>query len=262
MSKGIDELQSAIDSLLAVDPDQLTDAELHELVTTLQRQRHRMAAAAGAAVSAWDQRMVWADNGAGSAAVRLANETSASPSSTGIEVKRARKLRTMPHVAAAPAGGERSGDVGHGAQLAGPLHLDAGRRRGRGGLVGEADSGGAGAVVGPDHSLVPRRDRSTGGGRHSVALALQRGDQLVEFGVGQLVRVDGEERIDRRLQLVDPLRHDERLAHVYVNPSDRARMFDLICSGVRARTVSRRWPGTRVSGSPGRGVGRRSCTGS
>ena len=110
MSKGIDELQSAIDSLLAVDPDQLTDAELHELVTTLQRQRHRMAAAAGAAVSAWDQRMVWADNGAGSAAVRLANETSASPSSTGIEVKRARKLRTMPHVAAALAAGELSPD--------------------------------------------------------------------------------------------------------------------------------------------------------
>src|SRR6056297_176346 len=110
MSKGIDELQSAIDSLLAVDPDQLTDAELHELVTTLQRQRHRMAAAAGAAVAAWDQRMVWADNGAGSAAVRLANETSASPSSTGIEVKRARKLRTMPHVAAALAAGELSPD--------------------------------------------------------------------------------------------------------------------------------------------------------
>ena len=54
--------------------------------------------------------MVWADNGAGSAAVRLANDTSASPTSTGTEVKRARKLRTMPHVAAALATGEISPD--------------------------------------------------------------------------------------------------------------------------------------------------------
>ncbi len=110
MSTGLDELEVAIDSLLAVDPNELTDAELHELVTRVQRQRHRLAGAAGAAISAWDQRMVWADNGAGSAAVRLANDTSASTSSTGVEVKRARKLRTMPHVAAALGDGELSSD--------------------------------------------------------------------------------------------------------------------------------------------------------
>ena len=110
MSKGADDLHVAIDSLLAVDPSTLTDNELHEHVTTIQRQRHRMAAAAAQAISAWDQRMVWADNGAGSAAVRLANDTSASPSSTGIEVKRARRLRTMPHVADALAAGDLSVD--------------------------------------------------------------------------------------------------------------------------------------------------------
>ncbi len=110
MSKGIDELAAALDSLLAVDPNELTDAELHEFVTTMQRQRHRMAAAAAAAISAWDARMVWADNGAGSAAVRLANETSSSPSSAGVEVKRARRLRTMPHVGEALAAGELSPD--------------------------------------------------------------------------------------------------------------------------------------------------------
>ncbi len=110
MSKGADELHVAIDSLLAVDPNTLTDNELHDHVTTIQRQRHRMAAAAAQAISAWDQRMVWADNGAGSAAVRLANDTSAAPSSTGIEIKRARRLRTMPHVAAALAAGELSPD--------------------------------------------------------------------------------------------------------------------------------------------------------
>jgi len=110
MSMGTDELAVAIDSLLAVDPTELTDTELHEHVTTIQRQRHRMAAAAAQAISAWDQRMVWADNGAGSAAVRLANDTSTSSSTAGVEVKRARRLRTMAHVAAALAAGDLSPD--------------------------------------------------------------------------------------------------------------------------------------------------------
>jgi hypothetical protein len=110
MSKGLDDLKAAIDSLVDVDPNALTDAEVHELVVTVQRQRHRLAAVAAEAISTWDQRMVWADNGAGSAAVRLANDTSASPSSTGVEVKRARRLRTMPLVAAALASGDVSPD--------------------------------------------------------------------------------------------------------------------------------------------------------
>jgi hypothetical protein len=110
MSKGIDELAGVIDSLLDVDPAGLTDDELHELVTTIQRQRHRLAAVAAEAISAWDRRMVWADNGARSAATRLANDTSASTSSTGIEIRRARQLRSMPATAAALAAGELSPD--------------------------------------------------------------------------------------------------------------------------------------------------------
>jgi hypothetical protein len=110
MSKGADELNVAIDSLLAVDTSALTDDELHEHVTTIQRQRHRLAAAAAQAISVWDQRMVWADNGAGSAAVRLANDTSMSPSTAGAEVKRARRLRSMPHAADALAAGTISAD--------------------------------------------------------------------------------------------------------------------------------------------------------
>ena len=68
-SVGTDQLATAIDSLLAVDPNELPDTELHHLVTTIQRQRHRMAVVAASALSAWDTRMEWADNGAGSAAV-------------------------------------------------------------------------------------------------------------------------------------------------------------------------------------------------
>jgi hypothetical protein len=110
MSKGIDELAEAIDSLLDVDPTDLADDELHELVTTVQRQRHRLAAVAAAATASWDQRMVWADNGARSAAVRLANETSTSTSSAGVDLRRARRLRSMPATAAALAAGDISPD--------------------------------------------------------------------------------------------------------------------------------------------------------
>jgi hypothetical protein len=110
MSKGIDELAEAIDSLLDVDPTVLTDDVLHELVTSVQRQRHRLAAVAAAATASWDQRMVWADNGARSAAVRLANETSSSTSSAGVDLRRARQLRSMPATATALASGDISPD--------------------------------------------------------------------------------------------------------------------------------------------------------
>lgn len=110
MSKGIDELAEVIDSLLAVDPTGLADAELHDLVTTIQRQRHRLTAVAAAAISSWDQRKIWADNGARSAAARLANETSTSTSTAGTEVRRARQLRSMPATAAALATGDLSPD--------------------------------------------------------------------------------------------------------------------------------------------------------
>ena len=110
MSKGIDELAAAIGSLQAVDTNDLTDHELHEFVIAIQRQRHRLAAVAASAISAWDQRMVWADNGARSAGTRLANETSTSTSSAGSEIRRARQLRTMPDTASALAAGELSPD--------------------------------------------------------------------------------------------------------------------------------------------------------
>jgi hypothetical protein len=110
MSEGLDGLAAVIDSLLAVDPTALTDAELHELVVTVQRQRHRLAAVAAAVISSWDQRMVWADNGARSAAARLANETATSTSSASIDVRRARQLRSMPSTAQALATGDLSPD--------------------------------------------------------------------------------------------------------------------------------------------------------
>ena len=110
MSMGVEELTGAIDSLLDQDPHALSDAQLHELVVTLQRQRHRLAAVAANALAVWDQRMVWVDDGSRSAAARLANETSSSTSSARAELRRARQLHSMPKTASALGSGDLSPD--------------------------------------------------------------------------------------------------------------------------------------------------------
>ena len=110
MSTGVEDLSTAIDSLLDLDPGDLTDAELHDRVMALQRQRHRLAAVSARALSVWDQRMVWVDDGSRSAASRLANETASAPASARAELRRARQLRSMPHTAAALAAGDLSPD--------------------------------------------------------------------------------------------------------------------------------------------------------
>ncbi len=110
MTTGVDQLDEVIAALLAVDVHELSDTELHEQVVEIQRQRNRLAAAAASAQSLWDQRMIWVDNGARSAPVRLANDTCSALSSARVELRRARQLRSMPHTAAALAAGELSVD--------------------------------------------------------------------------------------------------------------------------------------------------------
>jgi hypothetical protein len=92
-------------------------------------------------------------------------------------------------------------------------------------VVGEAHGSGAGAVVGPDHALVPRRRRHRSDCGQAVTLALHGGDQLVEFVVGEIGRVDVEERIDRLGQLVDPLRHDDKIAQTYDKSNQNEQVF-------------------------------------
>ncbi|MCU1463094.1 MAG: hypothetical protein JWO37_3169, partial [Acidimicrobiales bacterium] len=60
----------------AVDPDALSDAELHETVIGLQREESRFAAARARLLAAWDARKIWADDGSKAAAARLARECS------------------------------------------------------------------------------------------------------------------------------------------------------------------------------------------
>ncbi len=105
-----DHLDSAIGDLLDVDPDTLSDGELHELVIEAHRQSHRFVAARAKLISAWDARGVWCDDGSRTAAHRLARESSMAIRSAKAEVRRARALRHMPHTAAAVAAGNLSPD--------------------------------------------------------------------------------------------------------------------------------------------------------
>jgi hypothetical protein len=103
-------LDQAIDAVAAVDPDALSDAELHELVVATRRQRDRLAAAEARLLAVWDARKIWADDGSKAAASRLARECSLATQTTRVELRRARKLRGMPQTAEALRDGKLSID--------------------------------------------------------------------------------------------------------------------------------------------------------
>jgi Domain of unknown function (DUF222) len=106
----VDRLDTALGDLLDLDPDTLTDGELHDLVVTVQRESHRLAALRAKLISAWDFRGVWTDDGSRSAPHRLAREASMAVTSAKVELRRARALRAMPATAAAVADGALSPD--------------------------------------------------------------------------------------------------------------------------------------------------------
>lgn len=103
-------LSEAIDVLLAIDPANIDDDELHRLVIGVQRQSSRLAAARAPLVSAWDRRRVWAANGAATASARLASDAAMSQVTARVEVGRARRLRSMDCTLKALADGDISLD--------------------------------------------------------------------------------------------------------------------------------------------------------
>ncbi|MEO7555476.1 MAG: DUF222 domain-containing protein [Acidimicrobiales bacterium] len=103
-------LQKAIDELLALDLASLDEVSLHQLVVGLQRQSSRLAAVRAEVVARWDAAQSWADDGSKSPRARLGRECRLSPRAAGAEVRRARKLRHMPHTSAALAAGDLSVD--------------------------------------------------------------------------------------------------------------------------------------------------------
>jgi hypothetical protein len=87
-----DILSTALDDLLALDPIDVRDEELHDLVVAVQRQSHRLAAARARLIASWEQRRIWASDGSRSAGHRLARQASTSVSAAKAEVRRATAL--------------------------------------------------------------------------------------------------------------------------------------------------------------------------
>jgi hypothetical protein len=103
-------LGHALDALDGVDATALADDELHELAVALQAEASRFASVRARVLSAWERRRAWADDGSRSAASRLAGDADLSPETAGRELKRARKLASMPATAEALRTGKLSLD--------------------------------------------------------------------------------------------------------------------------------------------------------
>jgi hypothetical protein len=109
-------LATAIDELLALDPDTLDDAGLAEAVVGLRRQQARLAAATARLTAAFEARRVYADDGLRSCGAWLAQRCRLPVGQARAEVWLGRRSRCMPATAEAFA----AGDIGqrHAAMLA------------------------------------------------------------------------------------------------------------------------------------------------
>jgi hypothetical protein len=105
-----EQLAAALDELIALDPNALSDAELHSAVIDLGRQTSRLRAAWCQLIRAWDTRQVWADNGSKAPGARLSRECRMRKAAADHLVHQARALVAMPNTAAAFAAGEITAD--------------------------------------------------------------------------------------------------------------------------------------------------------
>ena len=110
MRTELDQLDEALDAVLALDPVTLGAADQQALAVGLMKAAHRLGAARAGAIDAWARSGVWSSNGARSPSVRLAREARCSVGTARVEVARARQLRAMPRTAAALAAGTLSPD--------------------------------------------------------------------------------------------------------------------------------------------------------
>jgi hypothetical protein len=101
------ELGAALDGLLHVDPDELSDGELAAAMVDLRREQARLAAVVAEFTAAFDARQVHAEDGARSATDWIAVRARLPRPQAGREVREARRLRTMPVTRAA----FRAGDI-------------------------------------------------------------------------------------------------------------------------------------------------------
>jgi hypothetical protein len=104
------ELHRAIDELGAIDPSEMSDADLNDAAIGLQQADSLLCAVRARYLSAWEIRRLWADDGSKAAAARLARECGLATATARRELRRARRLRDMPCTAAALIEGKLSID--------------------------------------------------------------------------------------------------------------------------------------------------------
>ena len=110
VADALDALTAAVDALLGVVDAFEGSGGLHDFVIRVQREQHRLVAAAAPAVCCWEQSGVWGLDGSLSAASRLAVETRMSKGTARQVLRRARCLGQMPLTSAAVASGALSTD--------------------------------------------------------------------------------------------------------------------------------------------------------
>ena len=103
-------MAEAIGEELAVDVAALSDEELHERVVGRPVHLARLAAVQASELSEWERRGGWAADGSRSASARLARDARQCPAAVRAQVRRARKLRSMPATAEALEAGLLSVD--------------------------------------------------------------------------------------------------------------------------------------------------------
>ena len=106
----IADLHRVLGALLDVDLGGVDDDALHDVLVSTGRAEARLAAAKARLLAEWDRRKLWKSNGSLRANVRLGNELGISPETAFVEMRRARKLRSMRHTFETFARGDLSVD--------------------------------------------------------------------------------------------------------------------------------------------------------
>jgi hypothetical protein len=104
----VEGLARAIDGLLAVEPDFVSDAELAEAMLSLRREQARLAAVVAEQTAAFEARQVHGEDGSRSATDWIAVHARLPRGPVAAEVRDARRLRSMPETRAAFRAGDLS----------------------------------------------------------------------------------------------------------------------------------------------------------
>ena len=110
MSFVVDALREAVNGLVDVDLDTLTDGELDDELVRLIRLRHRLDAEIARRADRWDRRTIWRGDGSKAPWARLSRTATLAPGTARGILRRGHAVAAMPATAAAWAAGELGAD--------------------------------------------------------------------------------------------------------------------------------------------------------